>query len=195
MQKRTVSWSLGLLAAMAAALPVASQADTMDYTFAELAYVDTKLDNGPFDVDGNGLALRGSLAVNPSFFVFAGYTDLDFDFNVDATQLEVGGGGHLPLAPKIDLVGRAGIVKANIEAGNFDDDDTGLLLGARVRGEIAPRFEVEGGFDYVDLDDFGNDTSIVLEGRYFFVNQWAGGVKVEIGDDSTAISVGARLTF
>jgi hypothetical protein len=194
MQKRTVPWSLGLLAAMAA-LPLVGHAETMDYSFAELAYVDTELDDGPLDVDGDGIALRGSLAVNPSFFVFAGYTDIGFDFDVDATTLEVGGGGHLPLAPKIDLVGRAGIVKADIEAGNFEDDDTGLLFGGRVRAEIAPRFEVEGGFDYVDLDDFGNDTSIVLEGRYFFVNQWAGGVKVEIGDDTTALSIGARITF
>ena len=91
--------------------------------------------------------------MNPNFFVFAGYQDLDFDFDVDASLLEVGGGGHWPLSDKVDIVGKVGIVKAEIDVGPFDDDDDGFLLGARVRGVVAPKFELEGGFDYRDLDD------------------------------------------
>ena len=67
MQRRILSG----LAALAAALPLASHADVMDYSFAEVGYVDTNLDTSGDDVDGNGFALRGSLAVNPNFFVFA----------------------------------------------------------------------------------------------------------------------------
>src|SRR6187401_3101413 len=57
MQRRILSG----LAALAAALPLASHADVMDYSFAELGYVDTSLDTSGDDVDGNGFALRGSL--------------------------------------------------------------------------------------------------------------------------------------
>jgi len=182
------------LAALAAALPLASHADVMDYSYVELGYVDTSLDTSGDDVDGNGFALRGSLAVNPNFFVFAGYQDLDFDFDVDASLLEVGGGGRWPLSDKIDLVGRVGIVKAEIDVGQFDDDDDGFLLGARVRGVVAPKFEVEGGFDYRDIDA-GDETTIVLEGRYFFLDNVAGGLSVAIGDDITSLGLNVRMTF
>jgi hypothetical protein len=190
MQRRIISG----LAVLAAALPIASHAETMSYSYAELGYVDTKLDGDGFDVDGNGFALRGSLPVTPNFFVFAGYQDLDFDFDVDVSLLEVGGGGHWPLSDKVDIVGKLGIVKAEVDLGNFDDDDDGFLLGARVRGEVAPKFELEGGFDYRDID-VGDETTIVLEGRYFFLPQLAGGVSVSIGDDVTSLGLNARWSF
>lgn len=191
MQRRILSG----LAALAAAAPLASHADVMDYSFAEAGYVDTQLDGDGFDVDGDGFALRGSLAVHPNFFVFAGYQDLSFDFNVDASLLEVGGGGHWPLSDKVDIIGKLGIVKAELDAGPFDADDDGFLLGARVRGVVAPKFELEGGFDYRDLDDAGDETTIVLEGRYFFIEQLAGGLSVSIGDDITSIGLNVRWTF
>jgi hypothetical protein len=190
MQRRILSG----LAALAAALPLASHADVMDYSYAELGYVDTSLDTDDDDVDGNGFALRGSLAVNPNFFVFAGYQDVDFDRNLDASLLEVGGGGRWPLSDKVDLVGKVGIVKAEVDVGPFDDDDDGILLGARVRAVVAPKFELEGGFDYRDID-VGDETTIVVEGRYFFIDNLAGGLSVGIGDDISSLGLNVRLTF
>lgn len=193
MQRRILSG----LTALAVALPLASHADTMDYSYAELGYVDTELDGPRFDVDGDGFALRGSLAVHPNFFVFASYEDLGYDFGVDRTILQVGGGGHWPLSNKLDIVGHVGIVKAETEFDpiGIDEDDDGFLLGARVRGVVAPKFELEGGFDYRDLDDAGDDTMVVLEGRYFFIEQLAGGLSLAIGDDVTSIGLNARWTF
>jgi Outer membrane protein beta-barrel domain len=185
------------LAALAAALPLASHADVMSYSYAELGYVDTEFDpEGDFDVDvdGDGFALRGSLPVNQNFFVFANYQDLSFDFDVDTSLLEVGGGGHWPLTDKIDIIGKLGIVKAEVEVGRFDEDDDGFLLGARLRGVVAPKFELEGGFDYRDLD-IGDETTIVVEGRYFFMNQLAGGLSVALGDDNTSLGLNVRWTF
>ncbi len=183
------------LAALAAVLPLASHADVMDYSFAELGYVDTELDGDGIDVDGDGFALRGSLAVHPNFFVFAGYQDLSFDFGIDTSLLEVGGGGHWPLTDKVDIVGKLGIVKAELDVGQFNADDDGFMLGARVRGVVAPKFELEGGFDYRDLDEAGDDTTIVFEGRYFFIEQLAGGLSVSIGDDITSLGLNLRWTF
>lgn len=186
---------LSLLAMLAAALPLTTHAGTMSYSFAEAAYLDTKLDSDIADVDGDGIQLRGSLAITDTFFAFVGYQDLGFDFGVDATSIQVGAGAHWPLQDKIDIVGRVGIIKTEVEVGRFDEDDDGFIIGARLRGEVAPRFELEGGFDYADLDDVGNSTSIVGEARYFFMDQLSGGVMVEIGDDATTIGVAARWTF
>jgi Outer membrane protein beta-barrel domain len=187
--------TLSLLATLAAAMPLASDAGTMDYSYAELAYVDTELDVDDFDVDGDGFELRGSVAFHENFFAYAGYQDLGFDFGIDGNRLDVGAGMRWPLNPKIDLVGRAGIVQTEVDVGTFDDDDDGFLIGARLRSGITSQFEVEGGFDYTDLDDSGNDTSVVLEGRYFFVQQVSGELKLEFSDDATAIGIGARVTF
>jgi hypothetical protein len=192
MQRRILSG----LAALAAALPLASHAETMNYSYAELGYVDTELSgDGDDDLDGDGFALRGSVAVHQTFFVFANYQDLSFDEGVDLSLLEVGGGGHWPLTDKIDLIGKVGITKAEIDVGPFDADDDGFLLGARLRGVVAPKFELEGGFDYRDLDEVGDDTTIVFEGRYIFVENVAGGLSVSIGDDVTSLGLNVRLTF
>ncbi|HKU13884.1 MAG TPA: outer membrane beta-barrel protein [Steroidobacteraceae bacterium] len=186
---------LGGLAALAAALPLAGHAETMNYSYAELGYIDTEFDGDNFDVDGDGFGLRGSLAVHPNFFVFAGYQDLSFDFGVDTSLLEVGGGGHWPLNDRVDLIGKVGIVKAELDAGPIDADDDGFMLGARLRGVVAPKLELEGGFDYRDLDAAGDDTTIVVEGRYFFLEQLAGGVSVSIGDDVSSLGLNVRWTF
>jgi len=189
MQRRILS----VLAALAAALPLAGQADTMDYSFVELGFVDSELDEP--NVDGDGFALRGSLEFHPSFFAFAELQDLGYDFGVDVTSIAVGAGGHYPLNEKVDLVGRFGIVKYELEADRFDldDDADGFTIGGRVRGEVLPRFELEGGFDYVDIDS-GDDTFVVVEGRYFFIENVSGGLRLEFGDADT-IGIGARLTF
>ena len=190
MQRRTLS----LVAALTAVLPFTSQAGTMDYTYVELGYVDTEIDSGPNDIDGDGFALRGSLAVHENFFVFAGYEDLGFERGVDSTTFHVGGGVRWPLGAQLDIVGRAAIVRSEIEFGNRDRDDDGFLLGARLRGEVAPRFELEGGFDYIDLDHRSNDTAIVLEGRYFFLDALAGGVALQFADENM-MGVNLRYTF
>ena len=93
-----ISKPLGLLAVVAAALPAVSQADTMDYSFAELAYVDSEFGSQ----GGDGLSLRGSLPVNETFFVYAGYWDVGYDF-IDITMSEeiqniLGNNGGVPVA-------------------------------------------------------------------------------------------------
>jgi hypothetical protein len=59
---------------------------------------------------------------------------------------------------------------------------------------VAPKFELEGGFDYRDID-VGDETTIVLEGRYFFIDNVAGGLSVAIGDDVTSLGLNVRMTF
>jgi hypothetical protein len=182
------------LAVVAAALPFATQADTMDYSWAEFGYVETELDAGGFDVDGDGFALRGSVAFLENFFAFAGYEDIGFDGGVDLSQIQVGVGGHWPINERMDIVGRLGIVKLEVEAGPFDDDEDGFLVGARLRGVVAPKFELEGGFDYVDVGD-DDDTALVGEGRYFFTEMFAGGLLISIADDVTTLGLNLRVTF
>jgi hypothetical protein len=185
---------LSALAALAATAPFATQAETMDYSYAEFGYVETELEVGDFEVDGDGFALRGSVAFLENFFAFAGYEDIGFDGGVDSTTLVVGVGGHWPVNERMDIVGRLGIVNAEVEAGPFDEDEDGFLVGARLRGVVAPKFELEGGFDYVDVGD-SDDTALIGEARYFFLEQFAGGLLLSISDDVTSIGLNVRVTF
>jgi len=181
---------LGLLAVVATALPAVSRADTLDYSFAELAYVDSEFGN----LNGDGISLRGSLPVNETFFVFASYWDVGYDFNVDLTSIEAGGGVHLPFNDTVHLVGRFGLVQSELDTNNFSSDDDGYTFGAQVRAAVMPGFELEGGFDYIDLGD-DPDTLLIMQARYFFLENIAGGLRLEFGDDIDSMSLGVRVTF
>ena len=101
MQRRTLS----VLAALAAALPLTTQADTMDYSFVDLGYVDTELDD--VDVDGDGFA-SARLACFPSrTSSHSPSTRTWASTSASTSRFKVGVGGHLPLNEKIDLVGRS----------------------------------------------------------------------------------------
>lgn len=195
MQRRT----LGVLAALAAALPFATQADTMDYSYVELGYVDSELDD--FDADGDGFALRGSLSVHENVFLVAGYEDVSYEAgrffgDIDVSAFHVGVGGRYPLAPNIDLVGTFRIISAELEVDRvgFDADEDGFAFGVRARGEVLPKLELEGGLEHIDVDDIADDTSIVLQGRYFFLENFSGGVSLSFGDADT-LGLEARMTF
>jgi hypothetical protein len=179
-----------LLALLAMALPALSQADTLDYSWAELGLVDSEFGN----LNGDGLSLRGSLPVNETFFVFASYWDVGYDFNVDITSIEAGGGVHLPFNDKVHLVGRFGLVKSEFSSNSSSSDDDGYTFGAHVRAEVMPRLELEGGFDYIDLGS-DPDTLLVGQARYFFLDNVAGGLRLEMGDDIDSMSLGVRVTF
>ena len=167
----------------------------MDYSFAEFGYVDTHVDSNGVDVDGDGFALRGSLAVNPNFFVFAGYQDLTSTSTSTLSLLEVGGGGHWPLSDKIDLIGKVGIVKAEIDAGPFDDDDDGFLL-ARACAAWWRRSSSwkAASTTAISMRPATRPRSCSKAGISSSSNL-AGGLSVSIGDDVTSLGLNVRMTF
>jgi outer membrane protein with beta-barrel domain len=187
---------LSAVAALAAALPLVSHADTLAYTHGEISYLDTEIDAGNADISGDGFGLRGSIAIQETFFAFAEYQSVEFDSNVDASVMTLGGGAHWSLNDKLDIVGRVGISKAEVDVGAFGSvDEDGLMVGARLRAALMPRLEVEGGFDYRDIELVGKDTLLVLDGRYFFTENFAGGLMVELNDNGTNLGFNMRVTF
>ncbi len=194
MKKQTLI-KLGAIT-LAAGLTVNAVADDgMSYSFIEAAYIDTEIDDGPIDVDGDGFGLKGSLELGEIAFVTASYGTQDFDLSVDLDQWSVGVGGHLPIAENIDLVGTLSYIDAEIDTPFGDADDDGYGAGVGIRARLAEQFEVEGGINYVDLDDSGDDTSFALGGRYYISPEFAVGAGFQIGDDVTAWNIGVRVEF
>lgn len=174
-----------------AALPLAAQAEDMSYSFIDLGYVETDLDNGP---TADGFGVRGSVGFAENFFVFGEYTNQDLQ-GVDIDQFAVGLGGHLGLTEQLDGVGRIGYVDGEASAGGFSVSVDGYLVSAGLRGQVTDDFELEGHVIYRDLGGDGDETAFSIGGRYFLTDQLALGAEYEIGDDAKTLFIGGRFSF
>lgn len=164
----------------------------MRYTYLEGGYVSTDIDNG---VDGDGVAIGGSVALNKTFFLLGDYATQDLDFGIDLDQFRVGLGGRMPLATDLDLVGTVSYVRSEVDVGAGDSHENALGLGAGLRGRLTNAFELEGGISYDDIDRFSDKLSLVVAGRYYFTPAVALGAGVEAGDDVTIWRIGCRYSF
>src|SRR6478752_7100237 len=100
-----------LICAAALALPFAASAEQLSYRYVDVAHFpEAKIDGEGFDVDGDGIQLRGSLPVYQNIFALAEYQDLSLDHGIDATRFMVGAGGHWPLGQNLDIIARGGFV-------------------------------------------------------------------------------------
>jgi hypothetical protein len=177
---------------MLAATPLAAMADDMSYSYVDLAYVETDIDNAP---TADGFALRGSVGFAENWLAFAEYSDQSVQ-GIDITQYAVGLGGHYGLTDNLDLVGRLGYVKAEIDAGGgLNADDDGYLLDLGLRGRVGDAVELEGGARYTDFSDGGDDTALFVGGRFHFNKTWAVGAEYQRGDDVSSILAYVRASF
>lgn len=187
-----------LICAAVLALPIAASADSLSYRYVDVAHFPkAEIDADGLDVDGDGIQLRGSLPVYENFFALAEFADLDLDNGVDATRLMVGAGGHWRVGNNLDLIGRLGVVSYEVDFGRFDDDDTGLFAGVRLRTFVAPKIEVEGGIEHLAVDVAGidSDTYLIGEGRYNFTPQFSAGLLITLGGDTSVFGAQGRFNF
>lgn len=187
-----------LICAAVLALPMVASADSLSYRYVDVAHFpEAEIDADGFDVDGDGLQLRGSLPVYQNLFALAEFQDLDLDNGVDATRFMVGVGGHWSLGNNLDLIARGGVVKYEVDFGRTDDDDTGLFAGVRLRTFVAPKIEVEGGVEHIAVDVAGidGDTYLIGEGRYNFTSQWSAGLLITLGGDTSVFGAQGRFNF
>jgi hypothetical protein len=167
----------------------------LDYNYGELRYVDTELDAGGIDANGDGFQIGGSLELAQSVHIFGSFETLDFGSGVDVSAFEVGGGYAVPLNNGADLVGRLSYIDGEIDAGPANLDDSGFGFSAGFRNMFHPQIEGRAFINYVDLDESGDQTSIELAGDYFLNDEIALGASLELGDDVTAWTLGARWFF
>lgn len=174
-------------------LPFAANAQEFDYTFVEAGYVDSEIDAGPVDLDGDGFGVRGSLAINDTFHAFADYATQDLDFGLDASSFGVGAGRHWDIQDRLDFVGELSWINAEVDTpfGNADEDGFGVGAGLRFRSLNS--VELQGMINYADLND--SDTSLSLAGRYYLSDTFAVGGGLAIDDNDTAWNIGVRAEF
>ena len=159
----------------------------LSYSFAELRFVDVD-SNG-----GDGFQLAGSFELDGPWILVGSLTSLDFNGDVDTTLLEIGGGYVWDYTSDWDLFSTLRLAWAEVDTPFGDADDTGFAFSAGARGLLAPKFEVRGSVNHINVD--GSDTYLQIAGDYYFTDQFSAGVSLDVAGDTDSFSIGARWYF
>ena len=179
---------IALFAALAAVCAPSALLADMNYTNFEVDYLDLDADSG---VNGDGFQIGGSWELNDQFHLFGSWADQSYDGGFDGETLEVGAGWSHGFSDTLDFVGTLSLVDTEIE--NFSDD--GLALGGGIRTRLGESFELDAGLKYVDLDESGSDTGILVGGRYYINDSMALGASLDSYDDADTLRLGFRWEF
>ena len=182
-----------------------AQDPDISYTYVDIGYVNMDADDVlGVDVDGDGWGVRGSAAIHPNIHLIGGYSGIGLDDDIDLTAWDVGIGYNYSVADNTSLFATVAYVDGEAEKGSFSEDDNGYALGAGVRYMLVTDFirasvldgiEFQGGIDYVDLGDIGDDTSLSA-GVLFHVNSFLGiGIGGSWGSDVNSYVAGLRFTL
>lgn len=169
------------------------------YNYAEFRYAESEVEIddsfGSTDIDGDGFVVNGFVELGDSTHLFVNYDRLEFDDNVDLSTTVYGGGFNFAMSNRTDIVLRIGFADARFETPFFEDNDDGLFLSAGIRTMLTDKLEFYGSLASLDLEDAG-DEEIATAGIDLFLNDnLAIGPAVQVIDDTTTWSVGAKLYF
>ena len=182
--------------AMIMAFTTSAMAETPSYNFAQLGWQSVTLDDGSFDLDGDGFGIGGSFEDAENWHILGGYSSLGFDFGVDLNQLQLGGGYHTAISDTTSFYANLLWVSAEVDAGGIGSvDEDGFGIGIGLRSNITERVELEGGLNYVDFGDGGDSTGVSGAAWYKFTEAFAVGVSVSAEEDVTGFGIGGRYYF
>jgi hypothetical protein len=153
------------------------------YNIAELRLVDA-------DSDGDGLALKGSFALDENWLVLGGLRNVDFDNGVDSQLLEIGAGYVWHYRQGLDLIGAIKYLDIDVDTPFGGGDDSGLGLSGGLRAWLSPVFEWRGSINHQSFDD--SDTYLELAGDYYLNDQISVGVSLEFAGDLDMLTIGGR---
>jgi hypothetical protein len=171
--------------------PQAPQAvNSLHWTYAEAGV--TFADPDGFDTEV-GLFGRGSLLLprQDMLFLFGGIgfetLGVSVPFATFDNGLELGAGLRFPLGERTDLWGGLALAMA--------DSDWGWGLRGGLRHKLEGPFELEGTLYYHDIDDFEDETSLSLGGRYWTTETMGLGGELIFSDDVWGILLGVRFAL
>ena len=179
------------------AFSASAGAQGFDYSFFQVGYERVTLDDGSFDVDGDGIGIEGSFEISQSFFLTADYGIAEFEeagVEVDVDTLSAGIGWHTPLSDQLDFVANLSYEYIELSALGQSQDESGYGLGAGLRYQATDALEINGGIGYVDYGD-GDDTTLGVRALYGITDNIDVAVSGEWGDDSSAYGLSGRFYF
>ena len=177
-----------LVLASLLALPLASQAADLSYSWLEADYVHINPDN--LD-SADGVAIRGSGELGANFNVIAGWNQVNVDTPLvdDLKSWYLGVGYHTPIGDQTDLFTDVAYVKNT----TFDNDGYGARVG--VRSALSPKFEGAAWLGYEKLDRTDGNGSLGVSGQYKFTQNFGLVAEARIAENDRSFLIGPRLSF
>lgn len=169
-------------------------ADDFNYNFVQIGYGEAEIDNTG-GIDGDGPSIFGSVAVSDRFHVFGEYQTADFGQGVDLSQLEAGLGYNVPVSEKVDIVARLSYINMEVDSPQGSVDESGYAIGAGIRGMVSERVELNGGLDFVDLDESDSETRAKAGILFNVTDSISIGANGTWWDDVTVYQLTARFDF
>jgi hypothetical protein len=175
------------------AFSTAVSAEGFNYNYISVGYGNTDFDG--LNEDGDGFIFGGSFAYNDSLHAFAGYEDAELNSVVDVTRWNAGVGYNTSLSDTLDMFARLSYesLDFNVPVPRSDDSGYGFSVGARLRA--GNQLELNAAVNYVDYNDFGDDTGFEIGVLYDFNNTWALGLLGEWSDDVSTYTIIGRFYF
>ncbi|HSD17392.1 MAG TPA: diffusible signal factor-reguated Ax21 family protein [Thermomonas sp.] len=182
-----------------AALPfAASAADGLSYNYVQGGYTHVNS-----DVNANGWALDGSVAIAPNFHVFGGYNAVEADsiwtpagtYKPKLDQFKLGLGYNHGISANTDFVGTLAYQKAEAKLAGANADLDGYAAEAGVRSAFGSRVEGYAMAGYEDGNDYDGEAYGRLGGQVKFNANWGVAADVKFADGDTQFFVGPRITW
>jgi hypothetical protein len=193
-------------------LPLAAQGDDgprYSYLDASYQWSDVNYAVRADDSEHEGFRIEASVALADWLHLFGDYYTGDFNTPVavdpesanpefrktdlDFTGYSIGLGLSYPIANRVDLVGRASYVNAELE----NEDDSGFRVEGMIRGMVGDRAEVQVGYRYTEIsgdsDIKNRDVTIGL--LYNVTGQLALRASGIVFDDDSGLELGIRYNF
>ena len=184
--------ALSAFAALACAPP--AQAASINYSYAELGYLEADINRSGIDEDGDGYEFNLSANVSPEVAVVFGYQDVEFDRDIEASLISIGIDYHKPYSNTGDMVFGLSYLESEIEGPGGSVDDNGNEISLEIRSRTSAQTEIHLGFLRREIDD---DSSSGF--RFRIVNGNPQGFQFVIDyedlDETSGLMLGLRSSF
>lgn len=177
-------------------LSVSAGAQSASYDYLQGTFGRVDLDGTGLDADGDGLGISASFSLNSDFHVFGDYQTADLNFGVDVSVLELGGGYHTDISPRLSVNANVGYIEVDASAAGIGSADAdGLFVGLGLRGPVSDTVELFGGLDYIDFDGDDGETRAKAGFILSLTEALGVGVEANLWDDVNIFQLHARYYF
>jgi hypothetical protein len=165
MVSRKTLWAALLCTPVAALAATAGGAGNVD-----IYYVNSEIEAGGGDTDGDGFGVRGMGKITDAAFVYGEYQTVEYDAPGDPEleQIRAGLGYAFLRQSGMDLYGKAELVNVD---GDLGVDDTGYGVHGGIKLMPAPELTLKGQVGWIDVDDVDGPEYLV-GAAYNITPQW-----------------------